>query len=155
LFGPAVIAEQHHVVAFGGTGRCSQSRWQRRSPNTFIAEYVRRRIRPELGFVTDARDAEAMLAQGYRASRYSFGYPACPNLADQQQLLALIDAAAIGVSLSEEDQREPQQSTSAIVVHRAPPAGAKFLGVSRPLRGRAAKSSDLFDKLDGCVGLAA
>jgi 5-methyltetrahydrofolate--homocysteine methyltransferase len=83
-----------------------------------LAEYVHRRIRGELGFAVDeARDLEAMLAQGYRGSRYSFGYPACPNLADQKQLLALLQAAEIGVGLSEEDQLEPEQSTSAIVVH--------------------------------------
>ena len=60
---------------------------------------------------------EAMLAQGYRGSRYSFGYPACPNLADQKQLLALLRAEEIGIALSEEDQLDPEQSTSAIIVH--------------------------------------
>jgi 5-methyltetrahydrofolate--homocysteine methyltransferase len=70
-----------------------------------------------LGFAAEeARDMEAMLAQGYRGSRYSFGYPACPNLADQRQLLRLLSADAIGVSLTEEDQLDPEQSTSAIVV---------------------------------------
>jgi 5-methyltetrahydrofolate--homocysteine methyltransferase len=83
-----------------------------------LAEYVHRRIRGELGFAAEeARDTEVMLAQGYRGSRYSFGYPACPNLADQKQLLALLDAEAIGITLSEEDQLDPEQSTSAIVVH--------------------------------------
>jgi len=83
-----------------------------------LAEYVHRRIRGELGFAAlEARDLDAMLAQGYRGSRYSFGYPACPNLADQRQLLDLLDATAIGVTLSEEDQLDPEQSTSAIVVH--------------------------------------
>jgi 5-methyltetrahydrofolate--homocysteine methyltransferase len=83
-----------------------------------LAEYVHRRIRGELGFAAEeARDTEALLAQGYRGSRYSFGYPACPNLADQKQLLALLGAETIGVTLSEEDQLEPEQSTSAIVVH--------------------------------------
>jgi 5-methyltetrahydrofolate--homocysteine methyltransferase len=83
-----------------------------------LAEYLHRRIRAELGFAAEeARDAEAMLHQGYRGSRYSFGYPACPNLADQRQLLELLRAAEIGVTLSEEDQLEPEQSTSAIVVH--------------------------------------
>jgi 5-methyltetrahydrofolate--homocysteine methyltransferase len=57
-----------------------------------------------------------MLSQGYRGSRYSFGYPACPNLADQRQLLELLNAQEIGIGLSEEDQLEPEQSTSAIVV---------------------------------------
>jgi 5-methyltetrahydrofolate--homocysteine methyltransferase len=83
-----------------------------------LAEYVHRRIRGELGFAAaEARDTEGLLAQGYRGSRYSFGYPACPNLADQKELLALLNAAAIGITLSEEDQLDPEQSTSAIVVH--------------------------------------
>ncbi len=58
-----------------------------------------------------------MSRQGYRGSRYSFGYPACPNLADQRQLLELLGAERIGLTISEEDQLEPEQSTSAIVVH--------------------------------------
>jgi 5-methyltetrahydrofolate--homocysteine methyltransferase len=83
-----------------------------------FAEYLHKRIRGELGFAAEeARDPEAMLAQGYRGSRYSFGYPACPNLADQKQLLALLGADDIGITLSEEDQLDPEQSTSAIVVH--------------------------------------
>ncbi|HEV2549154.1 MAG TPA: methionine synthase [Stellaceae bacterium] len=82
-----------------------------------MAEYTHKRIRAELGFAGDeARDIEALLQQGYRGSRYSFGYPACPNLADQRQLLALLNAEEIGVSLTEEDQLDPEQSTSAIVV---------------------------------------
>ncbi len=83
-----------------------------------LAEYLHRRIRGELGFAAEeARDTEAMLSQGYRGSRYSFGYPACPNLADQRQLLELLRAQEIGITLSEEDQLDPEQSTSAIVVH--------------------------------------
>jgi 5-methyltetrahydrofolate--homocysteine methyltransferase len=82
-----------------------------------LAEYIHKRIRAELGFAAEeARDIHAMLQQGYRGSRYSFGYPACPNLADQRQLLALLRAEEIGVALSEEDQLEPEQSTSAIVI---------------------------------------
>src|SRR5580704_4872289 len=81
-----------------------------------MAEYVHKRIRAELGFAAEeARDLDGMLSQGYRGSRYSFGYPACPNLADQKQILALLKAAEIGITLSEEDQLEPEQSTSAIV----------------------------------------
>ncbi len=83
-----------------------------------LAEYVHGRIRAELGFGhLDARDRHELLKQGYRGSRYSFGYPACPNLADQRQLLALLDATRIGIELSEEDQLHPEQSTSAIVLH--------------------------------------
>jgi 5-methyltetrahydrofolate--homocysteine methyltransferase len=82
-----------------------------------MAEYTHKRVRAELGFAAEeARDIEALLQQGYRGSRYSFGYPACPNLADQRQLLAVLNAEEIGVSLSEEDQLDPEQSTSAIVV---------------------------------------
>jgi 5-methyltetrahydrofolate--homocysteine methyltransferase len=83
-----------------------------------LAEYVHKRIRGELGFShEDARDLDAMLGQGYRGSRYSFGYPACPNLEDQEQLLRLLKAAEIGVVLSDEYQLHPEQSTSAIVLH--------------------------------------
>ncbi|HUA53684.1 MAG TPA: vitamin B12 dependent-methionine synthase activation domain-containing protein, partial [Candidatus Sulfotelmatobacter sp.] len=82
-----------------------------------MAEYVHKRIRAELGFAADDdRDVEKMLKQGYRGSRYSFGYPACPNLGDQRQLLALLGADRIGLALSDEDQLHPEQSTSAIVV---------------------------------------
>ena len=83
-----------------------------------LAEYVHKRIRAELGFAhQDARERHELLKQGYRGSRYSFGYPACPNLADQRQLLALLEAGRIGVELSDEDQLWPEQSTSAIVLH--------------------------------------
>jgi len=83
-----------------------------------LAEYVHKRIRAELGFShLDARERHELLKQGYRGSRYSFGYPACPNLADQRPLLALLDAPRIGIELAEEDQLHPEQSTSAIVLH--------------------------------------
>ncbi|HZB90376.1 MAG TPA: methionine synthase, partial [Stellaceae bacterium] len=82
-----------------------------------MAEYIHKRVRAELGYAADeARDIEALLQQGYRGSRYSFGYPACPNLAEQRQLLALLNAEEIGVALTDEDQLDPEQSTSAIVV---------------------------------------
>jgi 5-methyltetrahydrofolate--homocysteine methyltransferase len=83
-----------------------------------FAEYVHKRIRGEWGFAAEeARDHDEMLNQGYRGSRYSFGYPACPNLADQRLILELLRADEIGVALSDEDQLDPEQSTSAIVVH--------------------------------------
>lgn len=82
-----------------------------------MAEYVHKRIRGELGFAAeDDRDMEKMLKQGYRGSRYSFGYPACPNLADQHLLMKLLNGQQIGIDLSDEDQLHPEQSTSAIVV---------------------------------------
>jgi 5-methyltetrahydrofolate--homocysteine methyltransferase len=82
-----------------------------------MAEYVHKRIRAELGFAAeDEREMEKMLAQGYRGSRYSFGYPACPRLEDQIPLLHLLGAERVGVTLSDEFQLDPEQSTSAIVV---------------------------------------
>ncbi|MCK8784569.1 methionine synthase [Roseomonas sp. NAR14] len=83
-----------------------------------MAEYTHKRIRAELGFAgEDDRDMERMLQQGYRGGRYSFGYPACPRLEDQVPLLRLLGAERIGVSISDEWQLHPEQSTSAIVLH--------------------------------------
>ncbi|MDP9096755.1 MAG: dihydropteroate synthase, partial [Pseudomonadota bacterium] len=82
-----------------------------------MAEYTHKRIRAELGFAgEDDRDMEKMLSQSYRGSRYSFGYPACPRLEDQAPLLQLLGAERVGVSISDEWQLHPEQSTSAIVV---------------------------------------
>ena len=82
-----------------------------------MAEYVHKRIRAELGFAPEeSRNMEKMLQQEYRGSRYSFGYPACPNLEDQTQILSLLDADRIGVEMSDEFQLHPEQSTSALVV---------------------------------------
>jgi 5-methyltetrahydrofolate--homocysteine methyltransferase len=83
-----------------------------------MAEYVHKRIRAELGFAgEDDRDIDRMLSQGYRGGRYSFGYPACPRLEDQEGLLRLLKADRVGVTLSDEWQLHPEQSTSAIVLH--------------------------------------
>lgn len=82
-----------------------------------LAEYVHTRIRAELGFAAeDDRDIDKLLKQHYRGSRYSFGYPACPHLEDQEQLLKLLGADRIGVELSDEWQLHPEQSTSAVVL---------------------------------------
>jgi 5-methyltetrahydrofolate--homocysteine methyltransferase len=83
-----------------------------------LAEHWHSRIREELGFAKeDAGDIAAILDQGYRGSRYSFGYPACPDLEQQLQLCELLEPERIGVELSEEFQLHPEQSTSAIIVH--------------------------------------
>ncbi len=84
-----------------------------------LAERWHSRIRAELGFGgEDSPDLQKMLSkQAYRGSRYSFGYPACPNIEDQVQLEQLLDWRRIGVELSEEHQLTPEQSTSAIVLH--------------------------------------
>ena len=83
-----------------------------------MAEYVHRRIRADLGFAAeDARDINDILKQKYRGARYSFGYPACPHMADQRILLNLLDAGRLSLQMSEGDQLHPEQSTSAIVLH--------------------------------------
>ena len=82
-----------------------------------MAEYTHKRIRAELGYAgEDAREMERMLSQSYRGSRYSFGYPSCPRLEDQAPILRLLEAQRIGVSLSDEWQLHPEQSTSALVI---------------------------------------
>ena len=64
------------------------------------------------------RPMEEMIRdQAYRGSRYSFGYPACPELDDRRKLVALLHPERIGVELSEELQLHPEQSTDALIVH--------------------------------------
>ncbi|CAN5337537.1 methionine synthase [soil metagenome] len=89
-----------------------------------LAEYWHKRTREELVFgdgtsaaAGDSDDLDEVFRQGYRGSRYSFGYPACPDLEDQRQVMALLDPGRVGVELSEEFQLHPEQSTSAIIVH--------------------------------------
>jgi 5-methyltetrahydrofolate--homocysteine methyltransferase len=83
-----------------------------------LAEYWHARIRSELGLAgEDSADLDEIFRQGYRGSRYSFGYPACPNLEDQAKLFELLRPEEIGVELTEEFMLNPEQSTSAIVVH--------------------------------------
>ncbi len=84
-----------------------------------LAEYWHSRIRAELGFgAQDSGDLHQMLTkQAYRGSRYSFGYPACPEVEDQSKLEDLLVWQRIGVELSEEHQLSPEQSTSAIILH--------------------------------------
>ena len=83
-----------------------------------LAEHWHARIREELSVKDeDSSDLQGILDQGYRGSRYSFGYPACPDLEQQVQLCSLLDPERIGVELSEEFQLHPEQSTSAIIVH--------------------------------------
>jgi 5-methyltetrahydrofolate--homocysteine methyltransferase len=81
-----------------------------------LAEWTHARIRRECGF-PDAQDMALrdVLAQRYRGSRYSFGYPACPNVADSRQQLEWLDADRIGLSMDESDQLHPEQSTTALV----------------------------------------
>ena len=83
-----------------------------------LAEHWHARIREEIAVRgDDAPDIQGILDQGYRGSRYSFGYPACPDIEQQTQLCELLEPGRIGVELSEEFQLHPEQSTSAIIVH--------------------------------------
>ncbi|MEY3737006.1 MAG: hypothetical protein RLZZ251_722, partial [Actinomycetota bacterium] len=83
-----------------------------------LAEFWHARVRSELGFASgDSSELSEILDQGYRGSRYSFGYPACPDLEAQRELCMLLEPERIGVSLSDEFQLHPEQSTSAIIVH--------------------------------------
>ena len=82
-----------------------------------LAELWHHRIREEWGFVNeDGPSLAGLFRQQYRGSRYSWGYPACPDLDDQAKLDELLEFHRIGMKLTEEFQLEPEQSTSAIIV---------------------------------------
>ncbi|HXZ41545.1 MAG TPA: methionine synthase, partial [Terriglobales bacterium] len=84
-----------------------------------LAEYLHKKIREELGIAgEDSPHIRDLFHQKYRGSRYSFGYPACPNLEDQTKLFTLLHPEEnVGVRLTSGFLLEPEQSTSAIVVH--------------------------------------
>lgn len=83
-----------------------------------LAELWHRRIREELQMAgDDGATANDWFRQVYRGSRYSFGYAACPDLEDQAKLFRLLDPSQIGVTLTDEYMLDPEQSTSAIIVH--------------------------------------
>ncbi|GAB4542534.1 MAG: methionine synthase [Pleurocapsa sp.] len=83
-----------------------------------LAEWTHARIRKELGFANeDADNIRDILQQRYRGSRYSFGYPACPNIQDQYKQLDLLDTKRIGMYMDESEQLYPEQSTTAIATY--------------------------------------
>ncbi|PRX04578.1 UNVERIFIED_ORG: methionine synthase (B12-dependent) [Actinomadura viridilutea] len=83
-----------------------------------LAEYWHARVRAEIGFGgEDPDDLDGILKVGYRGARYSFGYPACPDLEDRAKVVRLLRPERIGVTLSEEFQLVPEQATDALVVH--------------------------------------
>jgi 5-methyltetrahydrofolate--homocysteine methyltransferase len=92
-----------------------------------LAELSHKKIREELGIAgDDTPHIRDLFHQKYRGSRYSFGYPACPNLEDQTKLFALLHPdETIGVHLTTGFLLEPEQSTSAIIVHH--PAAKYFV----------------------------
>ena len=93
-----------------------------------LAEWSHKKIRTELDIHhKDEKEMKKLLGQGYHGARYSFGYPACPHLEDQNKIFELIKPERIGISLSESFQLYPEQSTSAIIVHHPQ---AKYFNVS-------------------------
>jgi 5-methyltetrahydrofolate--homocysteine methyltransferase len=94
-----------------------------------LAEMFHKRLRQEWGIGGDDSPViQKLFKKHYRGCRYSFGYPACPNLEDQAKLFDLLEPERIGIRLSEQFQLEPEQSTTALVVHH--PA-AKYFNVTR------------------------
>jgi 5-methyltetrahydrofolate--homocysteine methyltransferase len=92
-----------------------------------LAEYLHKIIRKELGIDGgDANDIQRLFSQGYQGSRYSFGYPACPNLEDQSKLFDLLHPERVGITLTEEYHLEPEQSTTAIICHHPE---ARYFGI--------------------------
>jgi 5-methyltetrahydrofolate--homocysteine methyltransferase len=83
-----------------------------------LAEWTHARIRRELGFAASEPDnIRDMLAQRYQGSRYSFGYPACPNIQDQQKQLDLLGVDRMNMHMDESEQLYPEQSTTAIICY--------------------------------------
>ncbi len=92
-----------------------------------LAEFWHKRMRQEMGIAgEDSPRIRELFTQHYRGSRYSFGYPACPDMSDQDRLWRLIDPTRIGCTLTENWQIDPEQSTSALIVHHP---GAKYFNV--------------------------
>lgn len=85
-----------------------------------LAEYWHHRIRSEWGFVDeDGPSLAGLFRQQYRGGRYSWGYPACPDLEDNQRVAELLDAGRLGIEVNEDTgfQYQPEQTTSAIICH--------------------------------------
>jgi 5-methyltetrahydrofolate--homocysteine methyltransferase len=91
-----------------------------------LAEYWHRRIREELGFAgEDGPTLAGLFRQQYRGGRYSWGYPACPELADNAKVVELLGAHRIGVAVTDNFQLEPEQTTNAIICSH--PAAKYFI----------------------------
>jgi 5-methyltetrahydrofolate--homocysteine methyltransferase len=123
--GPA--AQEKTQALFAGDAYQDYLHWHGLAVETAeaTAEWLHRRMRVELDILEEDRDGtQAMVRQGYRGSRYSFGYPACPDLESQGPLFELLAPDRIGVALTEGWQMVPEQSVSAIVVHH--PAARYF-----------------------------
>ncbi|MEZ6139238.1 MAG: vitamin B12 dependent-methionine synthase activation domain-containing protein [Zavarzinella sp.] len=94
-----------------------------------LAEWAHRHIRQEWGIGgEDSPDVQKLFKKHYRGCRYSFGYPACPDLEDQAKLFELLQPERIGLMLSEQFQLEPEQSTTAVILHHPM---AKYFNVTK------------------------
>jgi 5-methyltetrahydrofolate--homocysteine methyltransferase len=117
--GSKASVETHRLFEAGEYGRYLYLHGLSVETAEALAEYHHKLMREELGIAgDDATDIRELFHQKYRGARYSFGYPACPNLEDQTKLFALLHPEeSIGVRLTTGFLLEPEQSTSAIVVH--------------------------------------
>jgi 5-methyltetrahydrofolate--homocysteine methyltransferase len=94
-----------------------------------LAELWHRRIREEWGFAAeDGPSLAGLFRQQYRGGRYSFGYPACPDLEDNAKVVELLEAERIGVEITDNFMLAPEQSTLALVAHHPQ---AKYFVVRR------------------------
>jgi 5-methyltetrahydrofolate--homocysteine methyltransferase len=83
-----------------------------------LAEWTHARVRKELGFANlEPNNIRDILQQRYQGSRYSFGYPACPNIQDQFKQLELLETNRINMYMDESEQLYPEQSTTAIICY--------------------------------------
>ncbi len=93
------------------------------------AEFLHKRVRTSWGIVDDpALSMKQLFGAEYHGIRVSFGYPACPELSDQQKLFRLLGPESIGVQLTDGDMMDPEASVSALVFHH--PQG-RYFDVSR------------------------
>jgi len=105
-----------------------------------LAEYWHSRVRQELGFGrNDPADLDDILKVRYQGCRYAFGYPACPDLEDRATVMRLLQPERIGVTLSEEFQLTPEQSTDALIAHHPE---ARYFSASVDCSGTSWNSSD-------------
>ncbi|OWK36129.1 methionine synthase [Fimbriiglobus ruber] len=94
-----------------------------------LAEYFHQQLRREWGIGgADSPVVQKLFKGHYRGKRYGFGYPACPNLEDQAGLFKLIEPERVGITLTDTFQLEPEQSTTAIIMHHP---NAKYFNIQR------------------------
>jgi 5-methyltetrahydrofolate--homocysteine methyltransferase len=106
LFQANQYADYLHLHGFGVS--CAEA----------LAELWHARMRQELGIdAEDGSTVRELFQQKFRGGRYSFGYPACPDLSDEEKLFHLLDPSRIGCELTDNYQIDPEQSTTAIICH--------------------------------------